>query len=132
MSEKLQTLPIGIQSFERLRKRGHLYVDKTARLMELVSSDRCFLSRPRRFGKSLTLSTLDTMFRGKVELFSRRRYAPKRRRPRPALLSRSTTCWPTSILTASLAQSASSPCLVSSARQSSSSGPKIAMPVVSA
>ena len=69
MSEKLQTLPIGIQSFERLRKRGHLYVDKTARLMELVSSDRCFLSRPRRFGKSLTLSTLDAMFRGKAELF---------------------------------------------------------------
>ena len=69
MSEKLQTLPIGIQSFEMLRKRGHLYVDKTARLMELISSDRHFLSRPRRFGKSLTLSTLDAMFRGKVELF---------------------------------------------------------------
>ena len=69
MSEKLQTLPIGIQSFEMLRKRGHLYVDKTARLMELVNSDRYFLSRPRRFGKSLTLSTLDAMFRGKVELF---------------------------------------------------------------
>ena len=69
MSEKLQTLPIGIQSFEMLRKRGHLYVDKTARLMELVSSDRCFLSRPRRFGKSLTLSTLDAMFQGKAELF---------------------------------------------------------------
>ena len=69
MSEELQTLPIGIQSFEMLRKRGHLYVDKTARLMELVSSDRCFLSRPRRFGKSLTLSTLDAMFQGKAELF---------------------------------------------------------------
>ena len=37
--------------------------------MELVSSDRCFLSRPRRFGKSLTLSTLDAMFQGKAELF---------------------------------------------------------------
>ncbi|MFC2594257.1 MAG: AAA family ATPase, partial [Fretibacterium sp.] len=69
MSEKLQTLPIGIQSFEMLRKRGHLYVDKTAQLMELVNSDRCFLSRPRRFGKSLTLSTLDAMFQGKAELF---------------------------------------------------------------
>ena len=69
MSEELQTLPIGIQGFEMLRKRGHLYVDKTARLMELVSSDRCFLSRPRRFGKSLTLSTLDAMFQGKAELF---------------------------------------------------------------
>ena len=51
MSEELQTLPIGIQGFEMLRKRGHLYVDKTARLMELVSSDRCFLSCPRRYGK---------------------------------------------------------------------------------
>ena len=69
MSKELQTLPIGIQGFEMLRKRGHLYVDKTARLMELVSSDRCFLSRPRRFGKSLTLSTLDAMFQGKAELF---------------------------------------------------------------
>ena len=69
MSEELQTLPIGIQSFEMLRKRGHLYVDKTARLMELVSSDRYFLSRPRRFGKSLTLSTLDAMFQGKADLF---------------------------------------------------------------
>ena len=69
MSEELQTLPIGIQSFEMLRKRGHLYVDKTAQLMELVNSDRCFLSRPRRFGKSLTLSTLDAMFQGKAELF---------------------------------------------------------------
>ena len=69
MSEKLQTLPIGIQSFEMLWKRGHLYVDKTARLMELVNSDRYFLSRPWRFGKSLTLSTLDAMFQGKTELF---------------------------------------------------------------
>ena len=69
MSKELQTLPIGIQSFEMLRKRGHLYVDKTARLMELVNSDRYFLSRPRRFGKSLTLSTLDAMFQGKAELF---------------------------------------------------------------
>ena len=70
MSKELQTLPIGIQSFEMLRRDGLLYVDKTHRLQEIVSSGRrYFLSRPRRFGKSLTLSTLDAMFRGKVELF---------------------------------------------------------------
>ena len=70
MSKELQTLPIGIQSFEMLRRDGLLYVDKTHRLQEIVSSGRrYFLSHPRRFGKSLTLSTLDAMFRGKVELF---------------------------------------------------------------
>ena len=70
MNERLQTLPIGIQSFEMLRRDGLLYVDKTHRLQEIVlSGRRYFLSRPRRFGKSLTLSTLDAMFRGKVELF---------------------------------------------------------------
>ena len=70
MSERLQTLPIGIQSFEMLRQEELLYVDKTARLLEIVSSGRrYFLSRPRRFGKSLTLSTLDAMFQGKAELF---------------------------------------------------------------
>ena len=70
MDGKLLTLPIGVQSFEMLRQEGYLYVDKTARLLELVrTSGRCFLSRPRRFGKSLTLSTLDAMFRGKAGLF---------------------------------------------------------------
>ena len=70
MSEKLQILPIGIQSFEMLRRDGLLYVDKTHRLQEIVSSGRrYFLSRPRRFGKSLTLSTLDAMFQGKADLF---------------------------------------------------------------
>ena len=70
MGEKLQSLPIGIQSFERLHGMGKLYVDKTRCLTRLVEeSTRVFLSRPRRFGKSLTLSTLDAMFRGKVELF---------------------------------------------------------------
>ena len=70
MSIGLQPLPIGVQSFELLRRQGNLYVDKTVRLMQLVGDNmRVFLSRPRRFGKSLTLSTLDAMFRGKVELF---------------------------------------------------------------
>ena len=70
MSEELQTLPIGTYHFEKLRRMNCLYVDKSARLMELVEAGAWyFLSRPRRFGKSLTLSTLDAMFRGKVELF---------------------------------------------------------------
>ena len=70
MARKLMTLPIGIQSFEKLRRGNYLYVDKTGRLLELVTSvPWCFLSRPRRFGKSLTLSTIDAMFGGKAELF---------------------------------------------------------------
>ncbi len=70
MDRKLMNLPIGIQSFDKLRQGNYLYVDKTKRLQELVtSSPWCFLSRPRRFGKSLTLSTIDAMFSGKVELF---------------------------------------------------------------
>ncbi|MCR4783587.1 MAG: ATP-binding protein [bacterium] len=67
----MQDLPIGIQSFEILRKRNYLYVDKTGRLLDLVTrGERYFLSRPRRFGKSLTLSTLEAMFSGRTELFS--------------------------------------------------------------
>lgn len=53
-------LPIGIQSFESLRRDGYLYVDKTAFIYELASAGNpYFLSRPHRFGKSLLLSTLE-------------------------------------------------------------------------
>ena len=70
MAGMLQELPIGVQDFVAMRQDKLLYVDKTARLQELVTNGRrYFLSRPRRFGKSLTLSTLDAMFSGKVELF---------------------------------------------------------------
>lgn len=66
----MQALPIGIQDFVQLRQDNLLYVDKTARLLELINSGRrYFLSRPRRFGKSLTLSTLDAMFSGRKDLF---------------------------------------------------------------
>jgi hypothetical protein len=69
MSE-LQNLPIGIQNFESLRKDGYIYVDKTELVYSLVTSGRYyFLSRPRRFGKSLFLSTLHAYFEGKKELF---------------------------------------------------------------
>ncbi|UTC44883.1 ATP-binding protein [Treponema sp. OMZ 857] len=63
-------LPVGIQSFEKLRKDGYLYIDKTPFLWQLVQvSSPYFLSRPRRFGKSLFLSTLAAYFRGQKELF---------------------------------------------------------------
>lgn len=63
-------LPIGIQEFEKLRTEGYLYVDKTAFVYELVSTGAAyFLSRPRRFGKSLLLSTFKAYFEGKKELF---------------------------------------------------------------
>ncbi len=62
--------PIGIQSFESLRREGYVYVDKTARMYDLTSMGKFyFLSRPRRFGKSLLLSTLEAYFEGKKDLF---------------------------------------------------------------
>ena len=66
----LRKLPIGIQSFEKLRRDKYLYIDKTLFIWKLVqSSNPYFLSRPRRFGKSLFLSTLAAYFRGQKELF---------------------------------------------------------------
>ena len=63
-------LPIGVQSFKVLRNDRYLYVDKTKYITQLVTSSRVyFLSRPRRFGKSLFLSTLSAYFLGKKELF---------------------------------------------------------------
>ena len=62
--------PVGIQNFEKIRKNGYIYVDKTALLYQLVKTGQYyFLSRPRRFGKSLTISTLEAYFTGKRELF---------------------------------------------------------------
>ena len=57
--------PIGIQNFEKIRKDGYLYIDKTALIYQLVKTGSYyFLSRPRRFGKSLLLSTLEAAVRG--------------------------------------------------------------------
>ena len=67
----LPTLPLGLASFPLLRQKDRLYVDKTDLLQKLIETgDYYFLSRPRRFGKSLTISTLEAMFRGQTELFS--------------------------------------------------------------
>ncbi|MDR1977260.1 MAG: AAA family ATPase [Synergistaceae bacterium] len=64
-------LPIGIQTFERIREEGYLYVDKTRYLIDLIDSGKVyFLARPRRFGKSLIVSTFDALFSGKRELFN--------------------------------------------------------------
>ena len=66
----LRKLPIGIQSFKDLREKNFLYVDKTEYLFRLVNNGKVyFLSRPRRFGKSLFLSTLAAYFLGQKELF---------------------------------------------------------------
>lgn len=63
-------LPIGIQSFEDLRNKNFLYVDKTSFVFELANLGKSyFLSRPRRFGKSLLLSTFKSYFEGRKELF---------------------------------------------------------------
>ena len=68
--EEERKLPIGVQSFEKLRESGFLYVDKTCYIHALVrSGGQYFLSRPRRFGKSLFLSTLKAYWEGKRELF---------------------------------------------------------------
>lgn len=62
--------PIGIQTFEKIREAGFVYVDKTALVYQLVRGGQVFfLSRPRRFGKSLLLSTLKAYFEGRKDLF---------------------------------------------------------------
>lgn len=70
MNELIRKLPIGIQTFEKLRKGDYLYVDKTELVWKIAyTSTPYFLSRPRRFGKSLLLSTFEAYFEGKKELF---------------------------------------------------------------
>jgi len=69
MSNKIY--PIGIQNFEKIRQDGYFYVDKTALMYQMVKTGSYyFLSRPRRFGKSLLISTLEAYFQGKKELFA--------------------------------------------------------------
>jgi len=69
MSESVK-YPVGVQDFESLRKDNYLYIDKTALIYKLVNTGRYyFISRPRRFGKSLLVSTLSAYFQGKKELF---------------------------------------------------------------
>ncbi|MFM7156005.1 MAG: AAA family ATPase, partial [Bacteroidota bacterium] len=63
-------LPLGLQDFRKIIENDFLYVDKTAYLYNMVSRPGAyFLSRPRRFGKSLTVSTLNELYKGSRELF---------------------------------------------------------------
>ena len=72
MAENIdRKLPVGIQSFEEIRKRGYIYVDKTDIIWNLANRGKKYnyLSRPRRFGKSLLVDTLQAYFEGRKELF---------------------------------------------------------------
>lgn len=61
--------PIGMQSFDQIINGGFVYVDKTDLVYQLAQGHVCFLGRPRRFGKSLLVSTLENYFLGRKELF---------------------------------------------------------------
>ncbi|MDR1817950.1 MAG: AAA family ATPase, partial [Puniceicoccales bacterium] len=70
MEPRLPKLPAGIQTFEEIRTEGYVYVDKTRFLVNLIDNGKAyFLSRPRRFGKSLTCSTFEALFQGRTDLF---------------------------------------------------------------
>ena len=71
MTEKtLKNLPVGIQTFEKIVEQDRLYVDKTEYILKMLKlRNYIFLSRPRRFGKSLLVSTLQSYFEGRRDLF---------------------------------------------------------------
>ncbi len=70
MINQTRKYPVGIQTFSRLRKEGYLYIDKTDLVWQLThTSTFVFLSRPRRFGKSLLTTTLDSYFKGEKQYF---------------------------------------------------------------
>ena len=70
MNNTFRIYPIGIQNFEDLRNNNNVYVDKTELIYRLANTNKVyFLSRPRRFGKSLLISTIEAYFQGKKELF---------------------------------------------------------------
>ena len=67
----LKKLPVGLQSFPELIEEDYLYVDKTRLIFQMITSRKAvFLSRPRRFGKSLLVSTLAAIFQGNRALFA--------------------------------------------------------------
>ena len=71
MAEIVNAYPVGIQTFENIRKEKYLYIDKTKYIVDFRKKQMkyVFLSRPRRFGKSLFASTLQAYFEGRKELF---------------------------------------------------------------
>lgn len=67
----MKKFPIGVQNFSRIRNEAFFYIDKTKIIHQMITQAVAyFLSRPRRFGKSLLVSTLEALFPGKKELFS--------------------------------------------------------------
>ena len=76
----MEKIATDIYTFEKLRKNGFTYVDKTDALYAMASGDvgnQFFIARPRRFGKSLAVSTLKSLFRGERELFAGLKIEPK-------------------------------------------------------
>ena len=67
--QEIRKMPIGVQDFEKLILGGYVYVDKTKFVYQLAQGNCYFLSRPRRFGKSLLLSTLKQYFLGNKDIF---------------------------------------------------------------
>ncbi|BBE30415.1 ATPase AAA [Tepiditoga spiralis] len=66
----MKKLPIGVQDYKKIKEGNYTYIDKTKYILDLISSEApIFLSRPRRFGKSLTISTLYYLFKGEKDLF---------------------------------------------------------------
>ena len=72
MSTSRRKYPIGIQTFSKIREEGYLYIDKTEYVYRMTHTNSLymFLSRPRRFGKSLLTSTLHAYFEGRKDLFA--------------------------------------------------------------
>lgn len=70
METKRIEYPVGVETFSEIRERGYIYIDKTAYIEELLTGGKyIFISRPRRFGKSLLISTMEAYFQGRRELF---------------------------------------------------------------
>lgn len=80
--------PLGIQSFENIREGGYLYLDKTAMVYNVKAGKYYFFSRPRCFGKSLLIFTLDAYFKGKRDLFSNLAISQKEKEWRQHLVLR--------------------------------------------
>lgn len=69
MFNQTRKYPVGIQTFSELRKGDYVYIDKTDLMWQMTRTKYIFLSRPRRFGKSLLTTTLDSYFKGKKQYF---------------------------------------------------------------
>lgn len=65
----MKPYPLGVQTFSEIRERNLLYIDKTQEIYKLLRGKYYFYARPRRFGKSLMLSTIKSLYQGKKELF---------------------------------------------------------------